>query len=51
MQAMLRVDSKTRPSCAEILDTDFVIVKCEEFAINLNDEPAATYDINDESAE
>ena len=43
---MLRVEAKRRPSCAEILDTDFVRVKCEEFAIDLNDEPVAVYDSN-----
>ena len=35
---MLRVDSKLRPSCAEILEMEYVQSKCEELGINIADE-------------
>ena len=43
---MLRVDPKARPSCGEILDTDFVRAKCEELGVDLNDTDVAAYDTN-----
>ena len=43
VSAMLRVDSKARPSCADILETDFVRDKCNEYAVDLSDEPVAPY--------
>ena len=38
LAAMLRVDSKLRPSCAEILEFDYVQSKCDELGISLWDE-------------
>ena len=38
LAAMLRVDSKLRPSCAEILELDYVQNKCQELGISTFDE-------------
>ena len=51
VKAMLSVDSNTRPSCSQILDTDYVKEKCQEFGINLDDDTVAAYDSNNQSAQ
>lgn len=36
---MLRVDSNLRPSCQQILELDYVVSKCNELGIPLDDDP------------
>ena len=36
--ALLRTDHNLRPSCAQILDMDFVQSKCRELGIDLDDD-------------
>ena len=45
LAAMLRVDSKLRPSCAEILEFDYVQNKCQELGISLEDEQITSVNI------
>ena len=37
LAAMLRVDPQLRPSCSQILDLDYVVSKCNEIGIPLDD--------------
>lgn len=38
LAAMLRVDPQLRPSCSQILDLDYVVSKCNEIGIPLDDD-------------
>lgn len=38
LAAMLRVEPKQRPSCAQILEFDYVLKKCAQLGISCDDE-------------